>query len=102
MKYIAKKTILSLVIFVSVLHIISIVSFSYPWPFSSSDEQHPIVGTLAEYRPGHFHAGVDIAEPVGTNVYPAVSGTITQMSNSSIEDGHVYIDGSDDSWIKEK
>ena len=68
---------------------------AYPWPVSSTDTQHPIVATVGEYRAGHFHAGVDIAEPVGTNVYPAVSGIITQTSDSAIEDGHIYIDGSD-------
>jgi murein DD-endopeptidase MepM/ murein hydrolase activator NlpD len=40
--------------------------------------QGPRTGGFGETRPGHRHAGVDIAVPVGTNVQAAAAGTIIE------------------------
>jgi len=63
--------------------LISISAYAYNWPVPVTTSQHLISGTLGEWRSrggGSFHAGVDIAEPAGTNVY-------------SIFDGEAYKEG---------
>jgi len=57
----------------------SIGLLSYPWPVSPFNSQHQINGTLAEYRPTHFHAGVDIAAALNTNVYPVLNGEVPNV-----------------------
>jgi peptidoglycan DL-endopeptidase CwlO len=41
------------------------------WPVSG-----PITGVFGESRPGHMHAGVDIAVPIGTPIRAAASGRV--------------------------
>src|SRR5215216_4252872 len=41
------------------------------WPVSG-----PITGVFGEQRPGHIHAGVDIAVPIGTPIRAAASGRV--------------------------
>lgn len=38
-------------------------------------------GRFGEARPGHAHAGIDIAVPVGTNVDAAAAGTVIEVGN---------------------
>jgi hypothetical protein len=51
---------------------------AYGWPIAPFDVQHPIRGYFGdpriEGRARSFHSGVDIAAPVGTPVYPVMSG----------------------------
>ena len=44
------------------------------WPVNG-----PITGSFGEQRPGHIHAGVDIAVPEGTPIRAADSGTVALM-----------------------
>lgn len=55
---------------VSVLFIgINETIFAYNWPIKDFNKQHPICGTLGEYRtPTRIHKGVDIRAPDGTPV----------------------------------
>jgi murein DD-endopeptidase MepM/ murein hydrolase activator NlpD len=50
-----------------------------------SDFQLPvqgrITGRFGEQRPGHTHAGVDIAVPVGTDVKAAAAGTVIEVGS---------------------
>jgi murein DD-endopeptidase MepM/ murein hydrolase activator NlpD len=41
------------------------------WPVNG-----PITGVFGEQRPGHLHAGVDIAVPIGTPIRAAASGRV--------------------------
>jgi murein DD-endopeptidase MepM/ murein hydrolase activator NlpD len=41
------------------------------WPVSG-----PVTGVFGEQRPGHIHAGIDIAVPIGTPVRAAASGRV--------------------------
>jgi murein DD-endopeptidase MepM/ murein hydrolase activator NlpD len=41
------------------------------WPVSG-----PVTGAFGETRPGHIHAGIDIAVPIGTPVRAAASGRV--------------------------
>jgi murein DD-endopeptidase MepM/ murein hydrolase activator NlpD len=45
------------------------------WPVNG-----PITGSFGEQRPGHIHAGVDIAAPGGTPIRAADSGRVALMS----------------------
>jgi murein DD-endopeptidase MepM/ murein hydrolase activator NlpD len=45
------------------------------WPVNG-----PITGAFGEQRPGHIHAGVDIAAPGGTPIRAADSGRVVLMS----------------------
>jgi murein DD-endopeptidase MepM/ murein hydrolase activator NlpD len=45
------------------------------WPVNG-----PITGAFGEQRPGHIHAGVDIAAPGGTPIRAADSGKVVLMS----------------------
>ncbi len=44
------------------------------WPVNG-----PIVGAFGEQRPGHVHAGIDIAVPVGTPIRAADGGRVALM-----------------------
>jgi murein DD-endopeptidase MepM/ murein hydrolase activator NlpD len=44
------------------------------WPVNG-----PVTGVFGEVRPGHIHAGVDIAVPEGTPIRAADSGTVALM-----------------------
>ena len=44
------------------------------WPVNG-----PITGVFGEARPGHFHAGIDIAVPEGTPIHAADSGRVVLM-----------------------
>ena len=69
----------------------------YGWPVKPFDRPHPIRGSFGDPRTVFtapptmdgvmhggggfsFHFGVDISAPDGTNVYPVVSGTVTQVT----------------------
>jgi murein DD-endopeptidase MepM/ murein hydrolase activator NlpD len=43
----------------------------FVWPVSG-----PVTGVFGEARPGHMHAGVDIAVPIGTPVRSAAAGRV--------------------------
>lgn len=53
-----------------------------PWVFPVSG---PITGNFGEQRPGHIHAGIDIAVPVGTPIRAVANGrvAITQPTAAS-------------------
>jgi murein DD-endopeptidase MepM/ murein hydrolase activator NlpD len=44
------------------------------WPVNG-----PVTGVFGEQRPGHIHAGIDIAVPEGTPIRAADSGTVALM-----------------------
>jgi murein DD-endopeptidase MepM/ murein hydrolase activator NlpD len=44
------------------------------WPVNG-----PITGSFGEQRPGHIHAGIDIAAPEGTPIRAADSGRVALM-----------------------
>ena len=54
-----------------------------------------ITGHFGEDRGDHKHRGVDIAVPEGTALYAAVSGTVSNASETDTEGKHVYIDTED-------
>jgi hypothetical protein len=72
------------------------ISSTYAWPVKPFDVQHPIRGNFGDPRtlttedfgetgqevPGSFsfHNGIDIVAPVGTPVYPVVSGMVRVVS----------------------
>lgn len=56
--------------------IIGINAYSYDWPVKVFSHQHGINATLGEYRPGHFHNGVDINAADSTPVYSVVTDTM--------------------------
>jgi murein DD-endopeptidase MepM/ murein hydrolase activator NlpD len=45
------------------------------WPVNG-----PITGSFGEQRPGHIHAGIDIAAPTGTPIRAADSGRVVLMA----------------------
>jgi murein DD-endopeptidase MepM/ murein hydrolase activator NlpD len=47
--------------------------------FSSPVGGGRITGSFGEARPGHTHAGLDIATPVGSNVSAAAAGTVIEV-----------------------
>lgn len=73
---------------------------TYHWPVKPFDRQHPIRGNFGDPRtltsesfgadtprsPGSFsfHNGIDIAAPVGTPVYPVVSGVAELSGDDEI------------------
>lgn len=72
---------------------------SYPWPLWPFDEAHPVRGNFGDprtvFREGGpssadaqgsfvFHNGVDIEAKAGRNVYPVVSGVVTEVREDEI------------------
>jgi hypothetical protein len=78
--------------------------WGYQWPLRQFGTSHPITGTLGEYRTGedrvpnttddHLHSGVDIGGGTGTEVYPAVGGTVEAKGYNfvKVRDGARAID----------
>lgn len=48
----------------------------------------PITGVFGEQRPGHLHAGVDIAAPEGTPIRAAASGRVALMQPTGASGGY--------------
>lgn len=83
---------------------------TYPWPVKPFARQHPVRGNFGDPRtltseafgadtprsPGlfSFHNGIDIAAPVGTRVYPVVSGVVVERKADEIvvrtDDGRTF------------
>lgn len=53
------------------------------WPVSG-----PIVGAFGEQRPGHIHAGIDIAVPVGTPIRAAAAGRVALTQSEAASGGY--------------
>lgn len=58
-------------------------SGSMIWPVSG-----PITGVFGEQRPGHIHAGLDIAAPEGTPIRAADSGRVALMQGVGASGGY--------------
>ncbi len=56
-----------------------------PWIFPVSG---PITGVFGERRPGHLHAGVDIAAPEGTPIRSAANGRVALMQPTGASGGY--------------
>ncbi len=56
-----------------------------PWIFPVSG---PITGVFGERRPGHLHAGVDIAAPQGTPIRSAANGRVALMQPTGASGGY--------------
>ena len=56
-----------------------------PWIFPVSG---PITGVFGEQRPGHLHAGVDIAAPEGTPIRSAANGRVALMQPTGASGGY--------------
>ena len=56
-----------------------------PWIFPVSG---PITGNFGEQRPGHIHAGVDIAAPEGTPIRAAAAGRVVLMQPTGASGGY--------------
>ncbi|MBA2349988.1 MAG: peptidoglycan DD-metalloendopeptidase family protein [Solirubrobacterales bacterium] len=56
-----------------------------PWIFPVSG---PITGVFGEQRPGHLHAGVDIAAPEGTPLRAAANGRVALMQPTGASGGY--------------
>ncbi|MCK4529289.1 M23 family metallopeptidase, partial [candidate division WOR-3 bacterium] len=82
------------VIFAFLISFIPLLA-SYQWPVSQFNSQHPITGTLGEYRPGHLHKGVDIGEGTDTEVYPVVDGVVTDIYDKNNDNECVEVLGGD-------
>jgi murein DD-endopeptidase MepM/ murein hydrolase activator NlpD len=75
-------------------------ALAYGWPLKPFDRQHPIRGNFGDPRTltlavfgadssqsegaFSFHNGIDIAAPVGTSVYPVVSGRVVELGQDEI------------------
>jgi len=56
---------------------------AYSWPVKPFDSQHPIFATIGEYRtPTRVHAGVDIGEGAGAQVYSVTDGTVINVNSN--------------------
>jgi murein DD-endopeptidase MepM/ murein hydrolase activator NlpD len=53
------------------------------WPVNG-----PIAGAFGEQRPGHLHAGIDIAAPSGTPIHAAANGTVVLMQGVGASGGY--------------
>ncbi|MDX6688907.1 MAG: hypothetical protein QOG15_364 [Solirubrobacteraceae bacterium] len=53
------------------------------WPVSG-----PITGAFGEQRPGHIHAGIDIAAASGTPIHAAASGKVVLMQGIGASGGY--------------
>ncbi|MEA2148732.1 MAG: hypothetical protein QOD69_562 [Solirubrobacteraceae bacterium] len=58
-------------------------SGSMIWPVNG-----PITGAFGEQRPGHIHAGVDIAAPIGTPIHAADDGRVVLMQGVGASGGY--------------
>ncbi|MEA2157127.1 MAG: hypothetical protein QOE11_3267 [Solirubrobacteraceae bacterium] len=58
-------------------------SGSMIWPVNG-----PIVGAFGEQRPGHIHAGIDIAVPMGTPIHAADDGRVVLMQGVGASGGY--------------
>lgn len=61
-------------------------ALGFAWPVTG-----PLTGAFGEDRPGHTHAGQDIAVPVGTPIAATDGGTVTVASVQSGYGNVVYI-----------
>ena len=50
-----------------------------------------IVGDFGEFRPDHFHAGLDIGAPGGTTLVASGPGSIIEVGTSTSYGDYVYI-----------
>jgi hypothetical protein len=71
-----------ILVLTSFLLFIAINIFAYDWPVKVFTKQHGINATLGEYRPGHFHNGVDINAADSTTVYSVVTDTVWRYDAS--------------------
>jgi murein DD-endopeptidase MepM/ murein hydrolase activator NlpD len=53
------------------------------WPVNG-----PITGSFGEQRPGHIHAGIDIAAPNGTPIHAAEAGKVVLMQGVGASGGY--------------
>jgi murein DD-endopeptidase MepM/ murein hydrolase activator NlpD len=53
------------------------------WPVNG-----PITGSFGEQRPGHIHAGIDIAAPNGTPIHAADNGKVVLMQGVGASGGY--------------
>jgi murein DD-endopeptidase MepM/ murein hydrolase activator NlpD len=53
------------------------------WPVNG-----PITGAFGEQRPGHIHAGIDIAAPEGTPIHAAQNGKVVLMQGIGASGGY--------------
>ncbi|MEY2442294.1 MAG: hypothetical protein QOJ46_1720 [bacterium] len=53
------------------------------WPVNG-----PITGAFGEQRPGHIHAGIDIAAPNGTPIHAAQNGKVVLMQGIGASGGY--------------
>jgi murein DD-endopeptidase MepM/ murein hydrolase activator NlpD len=53
------------------------------WPVNG-----PITGAFGEQRPGHIHAGIDIAAPSGTPIHAAQNGKVVLMQGIGASGGY--------------
>jgi murein DD-endopeptidase MepM/ murein hydrolase activator NlpD len=58
-------------------------SGSMIWPVNG-----PITGAFGEQRPGHIHAGIDIAAPNGTPIHAAQNGKVVLMQGVGASGGY--------------
>jgi murein DD-endopeptidase MepM/ murein hydrolase activator NlpD len=58
-------------------------SGSMIWPVNG-----PITGAFGEQRPGHIHAGIDIAAPIGTPIHAADDGRVVLMQGVGSSGGY--------------
>jgi murein DD-endopeptidase MepM/ murein hydrolase activator NlpD len=58
-------------------------SGSMIWPVNG-----PITGAFGEQRPGHIHAGIDIAAPIGTPIHAADDGRVVLMQGVGASGGY--------------
>lgn len=55
----------------------------WDWPVSG-----PITGSFGEQRPGHIHAGIDIAVPVGTPIRAVANGRVVLQQGTGASGGY--------------
>ncbi len=72
------KKILIIILFL----LIGINLYCYDWPVKIFTHQHGINATLGEYRPNHFHNGVDINADDSIPVYSVVTDTVLRYDAS--------------------
>lgn len=55
----------------------------WDWPVNG-----PITGNFGEQRPGHIHAGIDIAVPVGTPIRAVANGRVVLLQGTGASGGY--------------